>query len=277
MSRKVEYAGCSFYIPKARIRTKVAKLEYRDRYERRVKGRAEFDENNQLEWVSTGIDKNSLHTPTTEKEWAARFDQMNLLMDRLNVRREARLRKAIKEHGPQNGWVKKEAIEIFTMDGEECWIAKSGLWAEAERMKKEDPAIYARIYGNGLIPQPGYNGYVCFKQKPVVEPAFRGVLAYVPVHGGITYAVHDELGSVYGFDTAHAGSENHPTRDVEWIRGQIDVMVRGILVAASVEEEYLKADGNNQRRAQLIQQVADVQPSESLNFLAMVNLICGEL
>jgi len=49
-----------------------------------------------------------------------------------------------------------------------------------------------------------YCGYVRFPKRPVKEKEYGGILTYVPVHGGITYAKESEDGSiVYGFDCAH--------------------------------------------------------------------------
>lgn len=46
---KGEVTRC--YVPKNRIRRKVEKPEYRERYERRVNGRANFNTHNLLCWV----------------------------------------------------------------------------------------------------------------------------------------------------------------------------------------------------------------------------------
>jgi hypothetical protein len=54
-----------------------------------------------------------------------------------------------------------------------------------------------------------YCGYCRFIERPVREVGYKGILTYVPVHGGITYANEDEDGMVYGFDCAHAGDEGN--------------------------------------------------------------------
>lgn len=177
------------------------------------------------------------------------------------------IQQAIKEHGPRNGWIKQEAVQIFEMDGQECWIIKPSTWDSFDMLHER---------GIALDFHPGYCGYAVFHEKPVKEAEHGGILTYVPVHGGITYTWHDELGSVYGFDTAHAHSSQVRARDLEWIRGQINVMVRGILLAAAVEDEYLAAEGDNRKRAELVQPILDIAPGP-LNFQMMLNLLSGKL
>jgi len=61
-------------------------------------------------------------------------------------------------------------------------------------------------------------GYVRFPERPVKERTYHGILTYVPVHGGITYADQKDGGMVYGFDCGHAGDEERPeTKDPEWV------------------------------------------------------------
>lgn len=180
------------------------------------------------------------------------------------------------ENGPINASLRAQAEEIFTMDGLECWIIKSPLWREMEEKGQAVQSLVRSSTYKHLIGLSGYCGYVVFPKKPTVEPDYHGIITYIPVHGGVTYTHHDAFGSVYGFDTAHAGSEKLPTRDKEWIRGQIDILARGLLIAASIEEEYLKADGDNKRRAELVQPILDLQPGP-LNFNVLLNLLGGEL
>jgi hypothetical protein len=183
----------------------------------------------------------------------------------LLVKQEQSLQKRIAEHGPRNGWFKDFLVESFIQDGHECWICKDAeLWKEFDECFPDQP------------PKVGYTGYVTFKEKPLVEPGYKGILAYVPVHGGITYCCHDELGSVYGFDTNHGTSPKYPIRDIAWIKEEISVMARGIIYAASIEEAYLKADGNNKLRAELLQPLVDLRPTD-MNFSVMLNLLSGEL
>lgn len=129
-------------------------------------------------------------------------------------------------------------------------------------------------------PYGGCNGYITFPSRPAKEEGYRGILTYVPVHGGITFASKDKDGGgfTYGFDTAHHYSKDVPADDPEWIRGQIDIMRRGILLAAEVEDEYLLAEGNDEKRAEICQRVVDVCPDQMLdNFGISINLLFGRL
>ena len=100
--------------------------------------------------------------------------------------------------------MKEKAIETGEIDGHEYWI----------------------------IPAPSegsLNGYVVFKKRPTIETGYDGILTYVPVHGGITFACEQKDGTmVYGFDTLHFDSHEKPRTDKNWVKGQIKVMLAGI-------------------------------------------------
>lgn len=155
-----------------------------------------------------------------------------------------------------NQFVKDKAIEVGLYDGYEYWIVPSPL---------------SPINSNGL------NGYIVFPKRPVREKGYNGILTYVPVHGGITYAHEDELGMVYGFDTLHHNSENYPITDKAWIKKQIGVMLVGITKATSVENPYLRCK-NNEGKAKHAQTVFDTAPDENeLNLGTMINLLFGRM
>lgn len=120
------------------------------------------------------------------------------------------------------------------------------------------------------------NGYVVFKKRPVREQGYDGILAYVPVHGGITFCEQDGSEVMYGFDTVHYNSHEFPRTDHEWIKQQILVMIYGIKIAAKVELRYLKAV-TNKGKAKWAQMVQDIQPEQSKNFGVMLNLLSGQL
>lgn len=122
----------------------------------------------------------------------------------------------------------------------------------------------------------GLNGYVLFPQRPVRELGYGGILNYVPVHGGITYAEKEGRGMVYGFDTAHAHSESVTRHDPEWVRGQCQIMASGIMQAAKVEARYLRCI-SQQGKAKLAQTVLDINPDEEANFGTMINILSGKL
>jgi len=138
-----------------------------------------------------------------------------------------------------------------------------------------------------LVKHPAghYCGYCVFPERLVKEQGDSGLLTYVPVHGGITYAEETEEGRmVYGFDCAHAGDECDPRcTDELWLTHETETMAGAILIAAKHEEAYLQA-GNNDAKAAAIRAFLD-ETVEVLerdlvvtdNFGAMINLVFGKL
>ena len=128
----------------------------------------------------------------------------------------------------------------------------------------------------------GHNcGYVRFPKKPVKEDSYNGILTYIPVHGGLTYAEWDEYGKVYGFDCAHSGDEDNPdVCDISWLKGQCHLMIDSIVQAAKFEDRYLLASGDNTERAAIITEFHEglaVEVDVTDNFGIMINLLVGEL
>jgi hypothetical protein len=129
-----------------------------------------------------------------------------------------------------------------------------------------------------------FNGYCRFKTKPVMESGYNGILSYVPVHGGITYAHHKHGVSVYGFDTAHAGDDENPmVRNAEWVEFQSRLMAVSIRIAARFEEEYNRYRCNY-ARADVIERFHKEiykQTSQRFvitnNFGAMINVLSGKV
>lgn len=133
-------------------------------------------------------------------------------------------------------------------------------------------------YEYWIAPAPmegSLNGYLVFPEKPVKEKDYMGILVYVPVHGGITFCEHCELGSVYGFDTLHHDSDKKPRKDPAWIRKQIKVMLDGILLAAELEDEYLT--GDRDKKIEIAEKLQKLQAEECLNTMVRINLLSGEL
>lgn len=122
---------------------------------------------------------------------------------------------------------------------------------------KEFPDLKFYIVENHTASYLGagnYNGYVRFPKRPVQEKGYDGILTYVPVHGGITYAEEDDKGMVYGFDCAHFGDEDNPKlNDLQWMRAECRRLARGILIAADYEPQYLQGDGDNEQLLELLQ------------------------
>lgn len=135
-----------------------------------------------------------------------------------------------------------------------------------------------------------YCGYVRFPKRPVKEDGYRGILCYVPVHGGITYAEEDPDGSmVYGFDCNHADDmepflpgdpQNIWTEDT--VAEEVEKMALGIEVAADFEVAYLQAK-DNQTRAAVLGMYHEVLCDRGVqfdltdNFGAMLSVLTGTL
>lgn len=197
-----------------------------------------------------------------------RLDYLGKLIQKIVQVRREKMRKA----KGVNAGIKKLAIEKGMIAGHEYWIVESPLKREREKALKEKPDLKNLF---DLMPV-GYNGYVLFKEKPISDPEYGGILTYVPVHGGITYAHTDELGTVYGFDTAHGSSGDRPIEDLRWIRKQCRVMIKAIKVAEKLEIKYL-GERDKRKRAEIAQQVRDVAAGEELSFGVMINLLTGEI
>jgi hypothetical protein len=166
-----------------------------------------------------------------------------------------------------NDWIKDVSVNAAVIDGLECFVVPSPMMR----------IPFTRSGGWGPRIDAGYNGYVVFPERPVKQSGYGGLLVYVPVHGGITYAEEDEVGCVYGFDTGHFDSGSFPNKEIPWILSQCEVMIRGIRLAAILEDAYLLAEGDNETRLEICQQFQDLQPSQSKNFMVCVNLLAGNL
>lgn len=85
-----------------------------------------------------------------------------------------------------------------------------------------------------------YCGY-CRLPRLVAESGYDGLLRYVPVHGGITYAAESANGQmVYGFDCAHAGDEDEwQWRDRRILLAEARKMNTAIWIATFFEPFYL--------------------------------------
>ncbi len=137
-----------------------------------------------------------------------------------------------------------------------------------------------------LHPRLGhYCGYCVFPQKCVRETGYSGLLTYVPVHGGITWARENENGAMtYGFDCAHAGDEDDPRcRDLLWLKIEAERMARAVITAAKYEADYLLA-ADNEKKAEVIDayhaeiaQELEIEFAVQDNFGAMINVLCGRL
>jgi hypothetical protein len=126
-------------------------------------------------------------------------------------------------------------------------------------------------------------GYARCPQRPVKESGYHGILSFVPVHGGITYArEHDDGTMVYGFDCNHSGdfSEWDPSGK-QWTEDEVaeetNRMVAGIMAAAPFEDRYLLAADGSERAAVLDEYHATLggEFDVSDNFGAMIGVLSG--
>jgi hypothetical protein len=136
-------------------------------------------------------------------------------------------------------------------------------------------------------------GYVRFPKRLLKEEGYDGIVRYVPVHGGVTFAREAEDGSmVYGFDCTHSGDcvpmefEKYPQyRDpgghvwtAEEVREEIKRMADALISAPQVERRYLRCK-TNKGRAKVLD--AWLEPlggaNTDDNFGLMIQLLGGEL
>lgn len=155
-----------------------------------------------------------------------------------------------------------------------------------------------------------WRGYVRFPNRPLKEPGYRGIVTYVPVHGGVTWAEDSPDGSfVYGFDCNHAWDRKDGTlqghaermrkfirtrnladpegtpirRTRKWLTAQCESMAAGIRVAVRFEDAYIAAAGDSQQRALILDQYRAYLRTEGLGTVAqepvgvMLNLLSGQL
>lgn len=157
---------------------------------------------------------------------------------------------------------------------------------EAVEVWERDGAVFSIVNCSSTLLvsyRAPYNGYVRFPRRPVKELGYRGILAYAPVHGGITYASESEDGSmVYGFDCGHAhDTNNEQLFDIEWVKAECQRMAQAISIAAAYEDEYLEA--NSAKRADVLESYHERLRQENIdfnlsdNFGAMINVMFGDL
>ncbi|RDI73337.1 hypothetical protein Gocc_2937 [Gaiella occulta] len=126
-------------------------------------------------------------------------------------------------------------------------------------------------------------GYARFPRRPVAEDGYDGILTFVPVHGGITYAREDTDGSmVYGFDCSHYGDWTDSDRsgrvwEEDEVAEETRRMARGIKAAVAFEQPYLWAATPEERASVLDDYHESLgEPVDiSDNFGAAIKLIGG--
>lgn len=130
-----------------------------------------------------------------------------------------------------------------------------------------------------------YCGYVRFAGCPLKHyDGYDGILAYVPVHGGLTFAERHKDGStVYGFDCNHYNdNDQYP---VEWVKAECERMGDYIHIATKYEARYLDIpEEETEKRAKLLDKMrAEMEKKHpaakerELGFGAMINLLGRKL
>ena len=127
-------------------------------------------------------------------------------------------------------------------------------------------------------------GYATFKTRPTKEEGYVGILTYVPVHGGITYASEGKDKSMtYGFDCMHSGDDKNPNcKNIEWVKAEAERMALAIQVAVNYEERYLLGK-TSEEKAEVIQEMHDELATKGIDFVltdnfgAMIGVMCGSL
>jgi len=149
---------------------------------------------------------------------------------------------------------------------------------QALKMWKMGDVTFSIIYNNIC---GHYCGYCRLPSRPTIETGYRGILTYVPVHGGITYANEDatDCTMVYGFDCGHFDDEKNPLlRDLDWLSAECERMAEWISEAARFEERYLLARTNEEKAKVLdgyYKKIGQAIPRD--NFGINLNLLGGSL
>lgn len=129
--------------------------------------------------------------------------------------------------------------------------------------------------------QKHYCGYCEFPKRPVREHGYDGIITYVPVHGGITYASENvETGTMtYGFDCAHYNDDKNPNcTDEVWLKNECEKMAKYIKAIVPFEKRYLRAT-TNKGKAKILQEYFDSIEFEGVpdSFGVHIKLLGGEL
>lgn len=213
--------------------------------------------------------------------------ELDRLMWQLRGRTEARTRKRraarrgagkYKPRDSRNRYIAETALvrESIDQGRAEIWITYTGLREEWLRLRR-----LPEFRDNKEFEPDALNGYIAWRKrwKPRVPVTTGGLVKYIPVHGGVTWAHKDSYAAVWGFDTMHAASENEPRTDRDWIRGNCWILYRGLILAAQLWPEFQRA--NRRRKAQLAEQLLALLPEQpmgkKLGFEAMIGLLAGDV
>lgn len=153
--------------------------------------------------------------------------------------------------------------EYLSENATEQWVDEKGL-----------------VYSLVQVSMGHYCGYVTYPARLAQEEAYSGILAYVPVHGGITLAEEAFDGAMtYGFDCMHVGDDTDPNcTNIDWLKMQCEMMAQGIDIAIRYETKYLAASGEERLVVitEYLNEVAEAYTVDlSNNFLVNLNILFG--
>lgn len=134
-----------------------------------------------------------------------------------------------------------------------------------------------------------YCGYVRFTKRPVRELGYNGILTYVPVHGGITYANEDkDKTMVYGFDCSHYSDWGIYYQDgkkwsIEEVIEETERMAIAINLIKKYEKRYLRNITNKGKAKVVDEYHKELSDNYKINFDlqdnfgSMLNLLVGSI
>lgn len=216
------------------------------------------------------------------------LEQAATLLRTMRDRREARRRAAryrpdgsLRPAESRNRCIAESAlVRELVPDGHgaEFWITYNGNRESALQLR-DDPVLTQFPEITKHMDPDALNGYVAYPKRhaPRLPQGTGNIVQYIPVHGGVTYACKDSFMAVWGFDTMHAGSEEHPRSDRDWIRAHCWLLYRGLMLAEQLWPEFRRA--SQERRAELVEQllalVEERALPDKLGFQALMGLVLG--
>lgn len=163
----------------------------------------------------------------------------------------------------------------------ELWITYCGSREEALAIRADERLAALLPHAAATMDPDALNGYVVFDKRhaPRLPAGDKNLVQYIPVHGGVTYAVKDSIAAVWGFDTMHGRSEEQPRTDRDWIRANCWILYRGLLLAEKHWKEFSRA--SRERKIEIIEEITDLVPEqplqEKLGLTALLNTLMGKI
>jgi len=162
--------------------------------------------------------------------------------------------------------------------GAEFWITYTGAREEWLRVRDNPILVQLTEISKHLDPD-ALNGYVAYPKRhaPRIPAGTGHLVKYIPVHGGVTWAVKDSYMAVWGFDTMHARSAQQPRADQDWIRANCWVLYRGLMLAEKHWPEFRRASSDRQVEIanELLALIEEQPLIEKLGFEAMISVLFG--